>query len=270
MDEKTSVIKFSSADFGELRITTIDGEPWLVAADVARVLGYRDAANMIRALDEDEVRTHLVSTNKGSRTVHIISEAGLYHAIMMRKAAFVKDPVARERVIEFQRWVNHEVLPSIRCNGAYVNPAGAETPEELMARALRAANEVLANREKRIRALEQETKELRPKARFAEAVEASDDSVLIREFCKVLRQAGCSWAGEQRFKERLRDDGYLIKAQCSDYNMPTQRAMERGLFQVVEHAIETPDRSFISRTVRVTGKGQTFFLSRYGGQPLAV
>lgn len=103
----SEVIPFVYGD-REVRTVTIDGEPWFVATDIAKTLEYRDAANLIRGLEEDEVRTHKVSTNRGPRAAAIISESGLY-TVMVRSTS--------ERVKPFRRWITNEVIPSIRRRG---------------------------------------------------------------------------------------------------------------------------------------------------------
>ena len=258
----TEIQVYESADFGSIRVFEENGQLLFVAPDVARTLGYHEAKDMIRSLDADEFTRHTVPTNKGPREVYVITEPGLYHAILMRKAACVKDPEARARVEAFQHWVNHEVLPAIRRNGAYVNPAGAETPEELIARALTAANEIIARREQRIKALEAENDGMRPKAAFADAVSGCGDAILIGDLSKYLKQNGIN-IGRNRLFERMREDGYLIKRKGSEFNHPTQKSMEMGLMTMRETLVATPRGDKLRHTPLITGKGQQYFLRRY-------
>lgn len=157
---------FKNNGFGSIRVFEENGEVWFVASDVAKALGYREAEKMTRYLSKDERGTRKAGSSQVDgvvRRVTTINEPGFYHALNMRRTACMKDPEARARVEGFQRWVNHEVLPSIRRNGAYINPAGAESFEDLMARALQAADEVLARRERRIKALQAENEAMQPK-----------------------------------------------------------------------------------------------------------
>lgn len=179
----------------------------------------------------------------------IVSEAGLYSLVMRSRKPEAK---------EFRRWVTHEVIPSIRRTGGYMVARKEETPEQTMARALIIAKEALDRRDARIA-------ELEPKALFADAVAASDGTCLVGELAKMLRQNGVQ-VGQNRLFKRLRDDGFLGKS-GQNYNVPTQYAIERGLFRVKETSITHSDGHVtITRTPKVTGKGQVYFIRRYSGQ----
>lgn len=161
---------------------------------------------------------------------------------------------------EFQRWLSHEVLPQIRRTGGYV-PAG-ETDEETMARAMLIARRTIEDQRQRISQTESKVAELEPKARFADAVAASDGTCLVGELAKMLRQSGTE-IGQNRLFRILRDEGFLGKS-GSNTNVPTQRAMELGLFEIKETVIQHADgHTSVSRTPKVTGRGQTYFLNRY-------
>ena len=141
------------------------GEPMFVAADVAKALGYRDAANMVRRLDDDERGTRSMSTLGGAQEMTCITEPGLYSAVLGSKL-----PTAKA----FKRWVTHDVLPAIRRNGGYMAARPGETREQLLARALIVADEAMREKDARIA-------ELEPKALFADAVAASDGTCLVGE-----------------------------------------------------------------------------------------
>lgn len=129
------------------------------------------------------------------------------------------------------------------------------SPEKVMARALDIAHKTIAN-------LQIENEEMKPKAIFADAVATSDTSILIGDLAKLIKQNGTD-IGQKRLFERMRNDGYLIKKGTSK-NMPTQVAMERGLFEVKERVINNPDGSTrITRTTKVTGKGQIYFINKF-------
>lgn len=249
---------FADERFGTVRALAIDGEPWFVASDVAKALGYRMASDMTRRLDEDEKGTRSMRTPGGEQELSVISEAGLYSAVLGSKV-----PGARD----FKRWVTHEVLPAIRRHGAY---ATAETAERLIADpdfAIRTFEALRDERERR-RALEAENAELRPKALFADAVAASDGTCLVGELAKMIRQNGVRM-GQNRLFALLRERGYLGKS-GSNYNVPTQRSMELGLFRIKETAVTHSDGHVtISRTPKVTGKGQRFFIERFGDPAMA-
>ncbi len=243
----TSMQAFDNPEFGQLRVVQgEDGEPWFVASDVAKALGYRDAEKMTRRLDDDEKGTRSVGTPGGMQQMTVITEAGMYSAILGSKV---------EGARRFKRWVTHEVLPSIRRNGGYVVARPDETPEQLLARALKLADATLRERDARIA-------ELEPKALFADAVAASDGTCLVGELAKMLRQNGVE-VGQNRLFALLREDGYLGKS-GSNRNVPTQRAMEMGLFRIKETAITHSDGHVtINRTPKVTGRGQRYFVNRY-------
>lgn len=241
------VKKFSSSEFGQLRVVKDEGgEPWFVARDVCTSLEIKNMSDAVGKLDVDEKGVALTDTPGGKQKTTIVSESGLY-ALIMRS----RKPEAHK----FQRWVTHEVLPSIRRDGGYMTVPENETPEQTMARALLIANEALKKKEARI-------SELEPKALFAETVSASNSTCLVGELAKMICQNGHS-IGQNRLFEWLRENGYLGKSGCNR-NVPTQRAIEQGLFRIKETTVTHSDgRVTISRTPKVTGKGQVYFVEKF-------
>ena len=241
------VKQFSNEQFGELRVVQDEqGEPWFVAKDVCDALGLGRQHDSTRYLDDDEKGEGLVNTSSGVQTMVTVNEPGLYRLILKSRKPEAK---------AFQRWVTHEVLPAIRRDGGYM-VARDETPEETMARALLIAQSTIDRQTAQIA-------ELKPKALFADAVAASDGTCLIGELAKMMRQNGVDF-GQNRLFEVLREQGFLGKS-GSNRNVPTQRAMEMGLFRIKETAITHSDGHVtISRTPKVTGKGQVYFLKRFG------
>lgn len=227
-------------------LTNMAGEPWFVAKDACDILGI-DTNHLREALDDDEI-TNLRNSevwNQPGRAPLIISEPGLYKLIMRSRKPEAK---------EFQRWVTHEVLPSIRKHGAYMT-------QQTLDKAL-TSPDFLIQLATKLKEEQEKVKELEPKARFADAVAASDGTCLIGELAKMLRQNGLD-IGQNRLFEILRQDGYLGKV-GSNRNVPTQKAMELGLFRIKETAVTHSDGHVtINRTAKVTGKGQTYFISRY-------
>lgn len=236
------------------------GDPWFVASDVACILRYRMASDMTRRLDDDEKGTREVRTPGGPQAMTVISEAGLYTAILGSRTTAAQ---------AFKRWVTHEVLPEIRRTGSY-QARPALTGPELMAAALIEAQRTLDAAQQRAAEAEAELGHAkakieadRGKVLFADAVAASHTSILVGDLAKLLRQNGLD-VGANRLFARLRDDGYLIRRRGADWNMPTQRSMAAGLFQVKETTVTHPDgHTTVSRTPKVTGKGQRYFLERY-------
>lgn len=239
---------FTSDEFGTIR-TTVDesGEPWFVAKDVCDALGIRSdtVRKIVDADDVSEANPNTIGV-AGGRNPLIVSEAGFYSLVMKSRKPEAK---------AFQRWVTHEVLPSIRKQGGYMAVREDETPDQVMARALFIAKDALERKDK-------ELAELRPKALFADAVGSSDGTCLVGEFAKMLRQNGVN-IGQNRLFDWLRDNGYLGKT-GSNRNVPTQRAMELGLFRIKETTVVHSDGHVtLNRTPKLTGKGQTYFLDKF-------
>lgn len=245
---------FNSPEFGAIRTVEKDGEPWFVGKDVAAALGYKDTVNALKShVDAEDKGGWQITTQFGDKETTIINESGLYSLVLSSKL-----PTAKK----FKRWVTSEVIPSIRKHGAYMTPDKLEEvllkPDTL----IQLAQNLKDEQEKR-RALEVKVEEQKPKVLFAESVEAAKTSILIGELAKLLKQNGIS-IGQNRLFEWLRNNGYLIKRQGSDYNMPTQRAMELGLFEIKETTITHSDGHIhVSKTPKVTGKGQVYFVNLF-------
>lgn len=224
-----------------------------VAKDVCAALGLGNSRQALSRLDDDEKGVISTDTPGGEQQMQAVNEAGFYVLVLSSRK-----PEARA----FQRWVTHEVLPALRRDGGYM-VARDETPEQTMARAVLLAQATIDRQRSRIAGLEAENEEMRPKALFADAVAASDGTCLIGEFAKMLRQNGVD-IGQNRLFAMLREDGYLGKV-GQNRNVPTQRSMELGLFRIKETAITHSDGHVtINRTPKLTGKGQRYFLERYG------
>lgn len=238
---------FNNEQFGNVRAMSLNDEPWFVAKDVCDVLGIK--TNHLRedgrGLDDDEVM-NLPNWEVGGKAPLIVSEAGFYKLVMRSRKPEAK---------AFQRWVTHEVLPAIRRTGGYMVAKQDETPEQIMARAVLVAQDTI-ERQKR------EIAELKPKALFADAVAASDGTCLVGELAKMLKQNGVNiW--QNRLFSWLRENGYLGKT-GSNRNVPTQRAMEQGLFRIKETAVTHSDGHVtINRTPKVTDKGQRYFIEAF-------
>lgn len=234
---------FQNSEFGTLRGMEIDGESWLVGKDVAERLGYTNPQKAIRDHVDGEDRTVNGSFTVNGTQGILINESGLYSLVLGSKLPNAK---------KFKRWVTSEVLPAIRNHGGYLT---AEKVEEALLNPdvlIRLATELKDEREAR-RALESKVAEDAPKVLFANAVEQSENSILVGDLAKLIKQNGTD-IGRDRLFARLRKEGYLGTI-GNNYNMPTQRAMEMQLFRISER----------TRTVKVTGKGQVYFINRYAG-----
>lgn len=237
---------FNSKEFGDVRTVTINGEPWFVGKDVAEILGY---SNTRKALadhvdGEDKLDGVTIRDSIGREQSPVfINESGLYALIFGSKL---------ESAQRFKHWVTSEVLPAIRKTGGYQAPQG----KELLALAVLEAQKTIEEQNKAI-------EQMKPKVIFANAVETSHTSILIGDLAKLLKQNGVE-TGQKRLFDWMREKGYLIKRKGSDWNMPTQKAMNMKLFEVKESTVNNPDGSVrINRTTKVTGRGQTYFVNKF-------
>lgn len=231
-------------------------EVMFVASDIAKLLGYRDAANLARNLDDDERGMHEVSTPSGTQNMTVLTESGLYHAILNRETAYVKEPEAQAFVKRFQRWVTHEVLPSIRKHGGYMAGQERMTPEQMALASMRWLQSKVDEQAKQLKAQE-------GKVLFANAVESAKTSILVGDLAKILKGNGVD-IGQKRLFAWLREHGWLIKARGSSWNMPTQKSMDLGLFEIKETTVTHADgHTTINKTPKVTGKGQTYFTNLF-------
>lgn len=234
---------FNNAIFGNVRIIMQNNEPWFVAKDVCDCLEHTNTTMALQRLDDDE-RTKLNLGRQGE--TNVINEYGLYSLVLSSRKPEAK---------EFKRWITHEVLPSIRKYGVYNMAIPRTLPDALKAY----ANEI--DEHNKTKALLEAQK---PKVLFADAVSASETSILIGELAKILKQNGVENMGQNRLFEILRRDGFLISRKGTSYNMPTQRSMELGLFKIKETAINHSDGHVsISKTPKVTGKGQQYFIKYF-------
>jgi len=246
---------FSNQEFGTIRTTEINGEPYFVGKDIAEALGYEKPRNAIaQHVDPDDALKQGLTDSLGREQEAIfISESGVYALVFSSQLPKAK---------EFKHWVTSEVLPTIRKHGAYATP---ETIESIIANpdnGIRLLQALKDERDKR-KALEAQNEEMKPKALFAEAVSASKSSILIGDLAKIIKQNGHD-IGQKRLFEWLRDNGWLIKQKGNSWNMPTQRSMEMGLFEIKESTFQNPDGSVrITKTPKVTGKGQVFFVNKF-------
>lgn len=240
---------FESDQFGTVRAARDEnGEPMFVAKDVCAALEVKNSRDALARLDDDEKGVVLTDTPGGEQQMQAVNEAGLYVLVLSSRKPEAK---------AFKRWVTHEVLPALRRDGGYM-VARDETPEQTMARAVLLAQQTIDRQKSRIA-------ELEPKALFADAVAASDGTCLVGELAKMMRQNGVK-VGQNRLFAMLREDGYLGNV-GQNRNVPTQRAMDLGLFRIKETAVTHSDGHVtLSRTPKVTGKGQRYFIDRYWGR----
>lgn len=259
-NDTSTVETYTDPKFGTIRALSDEhGEPWFIAKDVCDVLGIR-TDTIRKILEADEVAETNPNTIgvAGGHNPLIVNEPGLYRLTLKSRKPEAK---------AFQRWVTHEVLPSIRKHGGYMLGQERMTPEQMLAASMRWLESRIREQEETIASQSAKLEEQKPKVLFADAVSASDGTCLVGELAKMLRQNGVQ-VGQNRLFARLREDGWLGKS-GGNRNVPTQKAMERGLFRIKETAVTHSDGHVtISRTAKVTGAGQRFFIDLYGAKPL--
>jgi len=259
---------FENALFGKVRTVLKGNEPWFVAADVCSAFGVTNSRNVTARVEDDEKGVHNVDTLGGSQNLTVVNEGGLYRMLFTMEPNNARNvpnsEIAKrqEMLRAFKRWITHEVIPDIRRHGMYATEATVERlleDPDTMIQTLQAYKEEKA---KRI-ALEAKVTKDQPKVLFADSVATSSQSILVGELAKLIKQNGVD-IGQNRLFEELRKDGYLCSSPGERWNMPTQRSMDLGLFEIKERTIENPDGTvLLTRTVKCTGRGQIYFINRY-------
>lgn len=240
---------FKNEEFGEIRTVTIDNEPWFVGKDVAEALGYSNTRDAIstHVMDEDKNTVAISDGKRGNPNQTVINESGLYALIFGSKLESAK---------RFKHWVTSEVLPSIRRNGGYQ----MQTPQgkELLALAVLEAQKTIEEQTAQIQ-------EMKPHAVLGQAITTANTSILVGDLAKILKQNDIE-IGAKRLFQWMRENGYLIKRKGTDWNLPTQRSMELELFEIKESVhIDGNGCNKITRTPKVTGKGQQYFINKFLG-----
>ena len=252
MSEITEVINRSNLLGREIDVYGTPNEPLFLASDVADWIGHSNVSEMMRCVDNDEKLTSTILRAGQNRICNFLSEDGLYEVLMQSRK-----PIAKQ----FKKGIKY-ILKQIRTNGGYISANQSETPEEIMAKALRIANETLERREERIKSLNDKIEADAPRVLFSKAVESSKRSCLVSELAKILKQNGVE-IGQNRLFEWLRSNGYLCQ-KGAQRNQPTQKSMEMGLFEIKQTTITKPDGStLVSTTTKVTGKGQIYFVNKF-------
>lgn len=246
---------FENKEFGTVRTVLVNDEPMFCLSDVCKALELTQPSKVKERLSEKGVNTIPTLTAGGTQNLLYINESNLYKTIFQSR---------KDNAEKFTDWVTSEVLPAIRKHGVYAVDELLNDPEL----AIKAFTALKEEREKN-KALQADNDRMRPKEIFADAVSASHTSILIGDLAKLLKQNGVE-IGQKRLFAWLRENGYLIKRNGADWNMPTQKSMELGLFEVKESTTNNPDGSVrINRTTKVTGKGQQYFINKFLGGEIA-
>lgn len=244
---------FNNPEFGNVRTMAIGGEPYFVGKDVAEILKYTNPQKALRDhIDAEDKTVNESFTVNGTKGI-LINESGLYSLILSSKLPNAK---------KFKRWVTSEVLPTVRKHGAYMTSDKIEevlmNPDTI----IQLANTLKAERERNL-ALSEQIEQDKPKVLFADAVSSSKSSILVGALAKLLKQNGVE-IGQKRLFAWLRENGYLIRQKGSDWNMPTQNSMERGLFEIKESThLDGNGCNITTKTPKVTGKGQQYFINLF-------
>ncbi|HBF7486527.1 TPA: phage antirepressor KilAC domain-containing protein [Clostridioides difficile] len=247
---------FEKLEFGQIRMVEIDNKPYFVATDIAKALGYSNTRDAVKKHCKWVAKCDIPHPQSNSKVlkVNIIPEGDMYRLISNSEL-----PNAEK----FESWVFDEVLPTIRKTGGYIHTTNDMSDDEIMARALQVAQKTI---EKKSREIEEKDKVIQlqqPKVLFADAVSASNNSILVGELAKLIKQNGVD-IGQNRLFAWMRENGYLIKRKGEDYNIPTQKSMNLRIMEVKKRVINNPDGSTkVTRTVKITGKGQVYFVNKF-------
>lgn len=244
---------FNHPDFGQVRTVDEDGTILFCGSDVAKALGYKDTTNAMKQHCRGVVKRHVTDSIGREQDANFIPESDLYRLVFSSKLHTAE---------KFTDWVTSEVLPSIRKHGAYM------TPETLQAAILnpdtmiQLCQQLKAEQDRNLE-LAAANRAMEPKALFADSVAASGSTILVGELAKILRQNGVDM-GEKRLFGWMRENGYLIKRKGTDYNMPTQKSMNQGLFKIKETVISHSDgHTSVNKTPKITGIGQQYFVNLF-------
>ena len=240
---------FNDNRFGQLEAIIIDEKPWFSATRTAEMLGYSNPQKAVRDhCSEKGCTIRSVLTNGGEQQVKLINEGNVFRLISKSKL-----PAA----VEFETWVFDEVLPTIRKHGMYATDQLLNNPDLLIA-----AGQKIKEEQEARRRLEAKIEQDKPLVLFAESIQTSDNSILIGNFAKILKQNGVE-IGQNRLFEWLRNNGYLGKSGASR-NVPTQRSMDMKLFEITERTVHHPGHDpKVTITTKLTGKGQIYFLNKF-------
>lgn len=247
---------FENEKFGKLEVLVENGKEYFPATETAKILGYKDPNKAINTHCKKDgwVIRPVIDRLGRTQEKKFINEGNLYRLI-------AKSNLPQAEV--FESWVFDEVLPTIRKTGMYITDELLNNPDL----AIKAFTRLKEEQEKRM-LLEKQVEEQAPSVLFAKAVSTSNTSILVGEQAKILKQNGYD-TGEKRLFVWLRENGYLISRKGNDWNMPTQKSMNLGLFEIKETVHQQPNGSVkITKTPKITGKGQQYFINKFLGEGL--
>lgn len=246
---------YENIEFGKIRVQAINSEAWFCLKDLCEILNIKNISDCKNRLNKDGVVTTEVIDSLGRKqNATFINESNLYKVIFQSR---------KEEAEKFTEWVTSEVLPSIRKNGGYISNQDELDEKELLAKAVVVSDNIIKSKNKQLEEKNKQLEEQKPKVLFAENVSKYDKGILVREMAKYLKQSGYD-TGEERLFEQLRQRGFLISKKGEDYNTPTQKSVEMGVIRLDKREITKPNGAiFISKTPRITGKGQVYFFNLF-------
>lgn len=237
---------FKNEEFGEIRTLTIEDKPYFIAVDIARALGYGNPNDAVKRHCRWVVKHEVPHPQSPSKTIKVntIPEGDMYRLITNSEL-----PSAEK----FESWVFDEVLPSIRKHGGYIKNQENISSEEILANAVLVAQNVIKEKDRLL-------EEQKSKVLFAEAVENSEDVILVKEMANIISQRGFT-IGQNQLFQLLRDKGFLCKKKGDMYHLPTKRYQH--FFKVTKRVVQNSKGSSVKNTPKVTGKGQMYFIKKF-------
>jgi len=252
VNEQLSFKTFSNLDFGTIRTTLINNEPWFVGKDVAEALGYGEGKSLNNAVAkhvfEDDKGVTKVMTPGGLQKMIIINESGLYALIFGSRLESAKG---------FKRWVTGEVLPQIRKTGGYIHIEEDDGEQEIIAKALLIANKTIERKNEIIKSQKEQIDVMQPKVEFADGVSNSNDCISIKAFANIVANKDGIRIGEYRCFDFLRKER-ILQSNSIHRNIPYQKYIESGYFVIDERKFERDGECHLYRKTLITGKGQQF------------
>lgn len=250
---------FKNDEFGQVRGVLINGEPYLIGKDVAEKLGYKNTSDALKKhVDDEDKGVAKCDTLGGIQEMTVINESGLYSLILSSKLPNAK---------KFKRWVTSEVLPSIRKTGGYIPINEDDSEKDILAKAVLIANKTIEQKDAKIIELSSKNNELeekieddKHKVSFAEAVENSNDVILVKEMATIITQNGFA-VGQNQLFDYLRDYKYLCSKKGGMYNLPMKK--HEDLFKVTKRTIQHTQGTEVKNTPKITGKGQLYFIKKF-------
>lgn len=239
---------FKNEQFGEIRVSVEENNPYFCLTDLCKSLELSNPAEVKKRLNSKGISSIDTLTAGGNQKLTYVNEGNLYKVIFQSR---------KEEAEKFQDWVTDEVLPQIRKTGGYIPSTENDSEEDILAKAILIAQKTIENKNKVIAEKDKQLLEQKPKVEFADHVATSNNSILVREVAKIACKDGIK-IGERRLYEKLREWGLVFKNSCE----ATQRAIERGLFEVVEGVRESSKGKFTFKTTKVTGKGQVYIINK--------